>query len=111
MAVLKIPREALESSNISSAGYDSQRQILAIEFKGGAVFHYAPFTLEQLGAFYSAESKGKFYAQHIRGKIAGEKMTGDCPKCGDKNGWLGETCTDCGCAVYADTRAAKEQGR
>src|SRR3954468_10948189 len=106
MAALKIPRETLESSNIASAGYDSGKQILAIEFKSGAVYHYAPFTLEQLGEFYSAESKGRFYATHIKGKIAGEKMTGDCPKCGATNGYLGETCDDCGCAVYVDTRKA-----
>lgn len=101
---IKIPREPVESSNIASIGYDVAKQILAIHFKNGAVFNYAPFTQDQMLAFYTSESKGRYFAQHIKGKIPGTKCTGDCPKCGDKNGWIGETCTDCGCAPYEETR-------
>lgn len=98
----KIELEPLESSNLAGAGYNKDKQILALQFKDGAIFHYAPVSLEQATDFYGAESKGRHYSQHIKGKIAGQKMTGTCPKCGDKHGWIGETCSDCGTGVYED---------
>jgi hypothetical protein len=101
---IRIPLEAIESSNLSAFGYDVEKQILAVQFKSGAIFHYAPFPQEQMWEFYNALSKGTYYATHIKGKVHGQKMTGECPKCGDKNGWIGDTCTDCGCAAYEDTR-------
>lgn len=96
---IRIDRETLESSHLESAGYDPTRQILAVEFKTGRIFHYAPVTPEQAFAFYSAPSKGRHYSQQIKGKIPGERMTGPCANCGEE-GWIGDPCTDCGTAVY-----------
>lgn len=98
----KIPLEELQSSNISGAGYKAEKRILAVRFKSGDIFHYAGVSTEMALAFYAADSKGRYYAEHIKGKFNGQKMTGKCPKCGDGPGWLEETCSDCGTAVYAD---------
>ena len=56
-----------ESSNIVRFGYDSQAQILAVEFKAGSTYHYydiPEFIFEQMKA---APSKGQFLAQQIKG--------------------------------------------
>lgn len=100
----RIPMEEVESSNLKAIGYDPERSILAIAFKSGAIFHYATVDQALFFEFYNALSKGTFYVENIKGKMPGQKMTGECPKCGDKNGWIGERCTDCGCADYVDTR-------
>lgn len=102
--ILKIPREVLTSSNIASAGYDPERSILAIEFTSGAIYHFGSVTLEDAVAFYGSESKGRYFNQQIKGKFPGAKVTGDCPACGDRHGWIGETCDACGCADYMDGR-------
>jgi hypothetical protein len=99
-----IPMEPVESSNLSAIGYDPERSILAVAFKSGAIFHYATIDQALFFEFYNSLSKGSFYADNIKGKMPGQKMTGECPKCGAKNGWIGETCADCGCEVYMDTR-------
>lgn len=100
---LRIGLESVDSSHIAAYGYDAGKQILAVQFKStGVVFHYASFPLDQALAFGAAESKGRFYAQQIKGKYTGRRMTGPCPACHDE-GWIGETCTDCGCDKYTET--------
>lgn len=96
----KIPLEAITSSNLAAIGYDPVRQILAVQFLRGDIYHYAGIGLELALELGAAESKGSFYAKRIRGQFQGELMTGTCPKCGDAHGWAGSTCNDCGCDVY-----------
>lgn len=91
----RIDLEPITSSNLAAIGYDPQKNILAIEFKGGDVFHYAGISLEMALDFYSAPSRGSFYAKNIRGKFEGALMTGRCPACGSI-GRVGERCDDCG---------------
>ncbi len=102
-----IPSEAVASSTIGRLGFDSERRILAVEFKSGEVFHYADVPVGLAAELYVAESKGRFYAERIRGKFSGQKMTGRCAKCGDGPGRIGLTCDTCGTANYVDTRKPK----
>ncbi len=56
-----------ESSNIVRFGYDSQAQILTVEFTTGNTYNYydiPEFIFEQ---FKAASSKGRFLAQQIKG--------------------------------------------
>lgn len=100
MAV-KIPLEGIESSTLCAMGYDSTRQILALQFVNKkAIRHYAGVPPGVATAMYCATSKGTFFNREIKGQYQVEPMTGDCPKCGD-HGWIGETCADCGCAEYS----------
>jgi len=94
-----IPQEPCESSNISSRGYDLERQVLAVTFKSGDVWHYASVPPQLAEDFFNAPSAGRFYGANIKGKFSAEKMTGPCPKCGDV-GIVGMPCDDCGCADY-----------
>jgi hypothetical protein len=94
-----IPQEPCASSSIKSRGYDLTREVLAITFTNGDVWHYGSIPDHLAEEFFQAESTGRFYAQRIKGKFPAEKMTGPCPKCGD-TGLVGLRCTDCGCADY-----------
>lgn len=104
MVALKIPIEAVESSNLAGIGYDADKKILAVAFKNGAIFHYAGVPLEVVTEFYAALSKGAFYGLNIKKKFSGQKMTGTCPTCSHAPGWIGEPCADCATADYADDR-------
>lgn len=99
MAV-KIALEAIESSTLKAMGYDEEKQILALQFKTGSIRHYAGVPREVALELYTAGSRGQFFNAYIKGKYQVEEMTGDCAKCGAKFGWIGETCSDCGCAEY-----------
>lgn len=62
-------RIPVQSSTLVSVGYDEQQQVLEIEFRRLAVYHYVgvPKTLhEQLMA---SSSKGRFFDQRIREKF------------------------------------------
>lgn len=94
-----IERTPVESSYIASVGYDAERSIVAVEFKDGSVWHYAGVSAALWEALLDSESKGRFFGAQIRGRFEALKMTGPCPNCGG-NGMVGETCGDCGTAVY-----------
>lgn len=105
----RIPLEDVVSSNIQGLGYNLEKRILAVKFKSGAIFHFADVTPAFALEFFGAESKGSFFAQRIKGgKVHGSKMTGTCPNCGDEHGWIGETCSECGTAVYAESKKHAE---
>lgn len=103
LTVYKIPLHAVRSSNIAALGYDDAKQILAVQFMSGEVFHYAGISDDLATQLLQAESIGKFYHSTIRGKFQAQKMTGPCPECGD-SGYVGETCADCGTAFYQDSQ-------
>lgn len=88
-----VARDLVESSAILSLGYVPHREVLAVELKSGAIYHYLNVPADVAMDFYNAGSKGQFYAAYIRGKFTSEKMTGLCNKC-RANGVAG---TDCAC--------------
>lgn len=64
----------VNSSQISSVGYDVKTRTLAVKFRNGSHYEYAdvpPGTMEQM---LKAESIGSHFHQHIRGKYAHEKQ-------------------------------------
>lgn len=96
---IRIPLEDVESSSLAAIGYDVAKQILAVQFRSGVIYHYAGITLDTAIALYGADSRGSFYAHNIKGKYEAEKMTGHCANCGAL-GWIGDRCEDCGTADY-----------
>ncbi len=99
----RIALEILEpvSSLFLAAGYNPDKSILALQFKSsGEIRHYAGVMPDTAIGFYTATSRGRYFHEHIRGRYQVEKMTGPCPACGDGEGWVGDTCTDCGTATY-----------
>ena len=54
------------SSNIISAGYDPEKQLLEIEFKGNVVWQYTGVPENVWMEFISAPSQGKYFSSQIR---------------------------------------------
>ena len=100
-----ITMEPVQSSNIKSRGYSEGQRILGVEFSSGALWQFSGVPLGTWERWLEASSAGSFFVHHIKGKFPGRKLTGDCPKCGSKEGPLGTKCTDCGTADYAPKEA------
>lgn len=67
-------RTPVESSQLASRGYDAEKQILEIEFKGGGIYQYFDFPPEKFKEFTEAESAGRYFGQNIRGKFTFKKL-------------------------------------
>ncbi len=59
-------RHYVDSSMISSIGFDPQTSTLEIEFKSGVIWDYPGFPEYLWYEFESSESKGKFFHQNIK---------------------------------------------
>ena len=59
-------RVEISSSNIKSAGYDTEEQLLEIEFNSGAVYSYAGVPMGVYDDLLEAESVGKYFNQSIK---------------------------------------------
>lgn len=59
-------RDPVFSSNLISAGYDADSEILEIEFTSGSVYQYYNVPQSVYDALISAPSAGQFFAYQIR---------------------------------------------
>lgn len=62
------------SSNLSSIGYNAEKQILEIEFNNGGIYHYFNVPSSLYDRLMSANSHGKFFHQYIRGRYSDKKI-------------------------------------
>ena len=60
-------RISLNSTNVSSAGYDDQSQTLEIEFRRGGIYQYFDVPRLTYDQFMSASSPGDYLHDQIRG--------------------------------------------
>jgi len=60
-------RRQVDSTNISSIGYDEDLTTLEVEFHNGSVYQYLDVPLHVFEGLRDADSKGKHFAQHIKG--------------------------------------------
>jgi hypothetical protein len=60
-------RTPVNSSNVSSVGYDKATQTLEVEFKDSSVYVYFGVPAFLYDGLMRAASKGSFLAQHIKG--------------------------------------------
>ena len=58
-------RIPVESSNLSSVGYDSASSVLEIEFKSGGIYQYSGVPQNVYDGLMNAVSKGKYFHQYI----------------------------------------------
>jgi hypothetical protein len=65
MAFRDLP--AFESSNIRSARYDEDAQVLEITFLNGSVYEYYDVSAAVAEGFEQADSKGAYLATRIKG--------------------------------------------
>lgn len=59
-------RVSVQSSNISSVGYDPATSTLEIEFHHGGVYQYYGVPRRVYMGLMKAESKGSYFYQHIK---------------------------------------------
>jgi uncharacterized protein len=60
-------RTPVDSSNISSIGFDENSNTLEVEFHSGAVYQYFDVPLSVYQGIMESGSKGQYFAQHIKG--------------------------------------------
>ena len=59
-------RKSVESSNISSIGYDTNNNILEVEFKNGDVYQYFNVPESEYKGIMEADSHGKYLNSNIK---------------------------------------------
>lgn len=61
-------RQRVDSSAISSVGYDERSSTLEVEFRSGAVYDYHDVPPKVWKALLGAPSKGRFFSRSLRGR-------------------------------------------
>ena len=64
---MPINHQPVNSSNISSVGYDSSTQTLEVRFTSGSRYQYFDVPEEDYDSFMASPSKGEFFASQIKG--------------------------------------------
>jgi KTSC domain len=59
-------RENIKSTIIRSVGYDEQKEMLEVEFNGGALYEYDKVPRKEYDEMMKAPSKGVYFNSHIR---------------------------------------------
>ena len=66
--VSHIPREAIASAILSTAGYSKRLHVMEIEFCNGAIYRYLDVPADVYRSFMAAESKAQYYDWNIKGR-------------------------------------------
>lgn len=67
-------RVPVNSSNVSSIGYDVDGQVLEVEFHNGSVYQYAGVPPSEHEALMTSDSKGKFLHANIKSRYSCTKL-------------------------------------
>jgi len=67
-------RTPVSSSNICSVGYESDSQILEVEFNTGALYQYSNVPQSEFEAMMNADSKGTYFNANIKSRYSYSKM-------------------------------------
>jgi allophanate hydrolase subunit 2 len=59
-------RQTVQSSNITSVGYDAENCLLEVEFKSGVIYRYVSVPSDVYTALMRASSIGAFFSASIR---------------------------------------------
>ncbi|AFY58358.1 hypothetical protein Riv7116_5997 [Rivularia sp. PCC 7116] len=66
------------SAMASAIGYDSENEVLQIEFNSGAVYQYSDIDEDTWEDLYSSDAVGKYYNQYIKGKYQSQRIDNSC---------------------------------
>ena len=66
------------STMASAIGYDSENEVLQIEFNSGAVYQYSDIDEDTWEDLHSCDAVGKFYNQYIKGKYQSQRIDNSC---------------------------------
>jgi hypothetical protein len=67
-------RQSVESSNLASIGYDSENEILEVEFKHGGVYQYFDVPENVYEELMNADSHGIYFSANIRNDYECQKI-------------------------------------
>jgi hypothetical protein len=67
-------RENVNSSNLESIGYDSENEILEVEFKHGGVYQYFDVSESVFNELMNAPSHGVYFSANIRNDYEFSKL-------------------------------------
>lgn len=67
---------AVESSTLAAVGYDESRDLLQLEFRGGALYCYFAVPAAVHRSLLAAGSKGSYFNQAIRGRYQFVRVDG-----------------------------------
>ncbi|MEO1375043.1 MAG: KTSC domain-containing protein [Cyanobacteria bacterium J06635_10] len=63
------------ASNMANAiGYDSENEVLQIEFNNGAVYQYSDIDEDTWEDLYTSEAVGRYFNQNIKGKYLSQRI-------------------------------------
>lgn len=64
----------VESSMANAVGYDSDEEVLQVEFNNGAIYQYEDVDDETWDGLYKTDSIGKFFNSEIKGKYSYQRL-------------------------------------
>lgn len=64
--LLEIARQPVDSTNVSSIGFDSKHGIIVVEFWSGSIYGYLDCSEELFNEFVNSESKGQFIHRRLK---------------------------------------------
>jgi hypothetical protein len=67
-------REPVQSSMITSVGYDEQLAVLEIQFRNGRTYHYFDVPEFLYRGFLLAHSKGEYFSRRIDNRFRFEEV-------------------------------------
>lgn len=73
------PNTSSTTGNLTAYGYDATRNSLALEFRGGKVYHYKHVPQHVYDGLIEAESKGSYASREIVGKYEGARQDEPLP--------------------------------
>ncbi|MFA5292607.1 MAG: KTSC domain-containing protein [Phycisphaerae bacterium] len=62
-------RISVQSSNIRSIGYDTDKRILEVEFNSGSIYQYSGVSEYEYEGLLNASSKGRYMNTHIKDRF------------------------------------------
>ena len=66
---------SVESSNVDAIGYDAERKVLIVRFKGnGSIYEYEEVSSDKHSRLMAADSKGGFLNREIKGSHSYRKV-------------------------------------
>jgi hypothetical protein len=70
----KLIEVSIQSSNLSSAKFNTETEDLIVSFNNGAIYEYNKVSWEKFTKFRLAESQGKFFNENIARKYTYKKL-------------------------------------
>ncbi len=65
-----MPAAAVESTTLATVAYDARSELLPLEFRNRAIYHYFGVPAEVHEALLRAPSKGKYFNRAIRDQFS-----------------------------------------